>query len=162
MPVEIERKFLVQGEGYKSDIKRSLRITQGYLNSLPERTVRIRIQGDHGYITVKGVSDASGTTRFEWEKEIPLHEAQELIKLCEPGIIDKIRHLIPIGEHTFEVDEFLGDNSGLILAEIELPSASSDFERPEWLGEEMTGNPLYYNSSLSQKPYCKFKETSQG
>ena len=152
MSLEIERKFLVAGN-YHPDVTQSIRICQGYLNSHPNRTVRVRIKGEHGYITVKGESSDSGMTRFEWEKEISLEEAQQLLVLCEPGVIDKIRHLVKVGNHTFEVDEFLGDNQGLVVAEIELESENDVFERPKWLGTEVTGDPRYYNASLSQNPY---------
>ncbi|MDR3653052.1 MAG: CYTH domain-containing protein [Paludibacter sp.] len=150
--MEIERKFLVKGE-YKSHAERSFRIVQGYLSSATGRTVRIRIKGDKGYITIKGKSNESGLSRYEWEKEIPLNEAEELLQLCEPGAIDKTRYEIPVGKHTFEVDEFYGENSGLILAEIELENENENFIKPDWLGEEVTGDRRYYNSSLTKNPY---------
>ncbi len=155
MPTEIECKFLVSGN-YQSSVQSSLRITQGYLNSNPERTVRVRIKGDKGFMTIKGQSDISGTTRFEWEKEISVDDVQALLPLCEPGVIDKTRHLIPCGQHTYEVDEFHGDNQGLIVAEIELSDAEEAFEKPDWLGEEVTGRPEYYNSSLSSNPFINW------
>jgi CYTH domain-containing protein len=150
--MEIERKFLVKGE-YKSQAVRSSRIVQGYLSSVTGRTVRIRIRGEKGYITVKGKSNESGLSRYEWEKEIPLNEAEELLLLCEPGAIDKTRYEILVGKHIFEVDEFYGDNEGLTLAEVELESEGESYEKPEWLGEEVTGDRRYYNSSLTKHPF---------
>lgn len=150
--MEIERKFLVNGE-YKSHAVRSFRIVQGYLSSVSGRTVRIRIKGDKGYITVKGKSNESGVSRYEWEKEIPLNEAEELLQLCEPGTIDKTRYEIPSGKHTFEVDEFYGENEGLTLAEIELESEDENYIKPDWLGVEVTGDRRYYNSCLTKQPF---------
>jgi adenylate cyclase len=150
--MEIERKFLVKGE-YKSQAVRSFRIMQGYLSSATGRTVRIRIKGDKGFITIKGKSNESGLSRYEWEKEIPVNEAEELLLLCEPGAIDKTRYEIPVGKHTFEVDEFYGDNSGLTLAEVELRTENESYTKPEWLGEEVTGNRRYYNSNLTKNPF---------
>jgi len=152
MPHEIERKFLVKGE-YKSQAVRSSRIVQGYLSSVTGRTVRIRIRGEKGYITVKGKSNESGLSRYEWEKEIPLNEAEELLLLCEPGAIDKTRYEIQAGKHIFEVDEFYGDNEGLTVAEVELESEDDSYEKPEWIGEEVTGDRRYYNSSLTKHPF---------
>ena len=152
MAQEIERKFLVRGD-FKSEVTKATRITQGYLSSVPERTVRVRIKGDKGYITVKGIGSDSGASRFEWEKEIPVEDVRELLKICEPGVIDKTRYLVPAGRHTFEVDEFYGDNEGLVVAEVELSSEDEEFVRPEWLGEEVTGDARYYNSMLMKKPY---------
>ena len=152
MSQEIERKFLVVGD-FKPFAKKSERITQGYLNSAPERTVRVRLKGEKGYMTIKGLSSESGLSRFEWEKEIPMTEAQELLKICEPGVIDKTRYLIDVDNHTFEVDEFDGENEGLVIAEIELSSEDEHFVKPEWLGEEVTGDIRYYNSMLMKNPY---------
>lgn len=152
MAQEIERKFLVKGE-FKSEAFKATRITQGYLSSVPERTVRVRVKGDKGFITIKGIGNESGASRFEWEKEIPVAEVQDLLKLCEPGIIDKTRYLVKAGEFTFEVDEFYGENEGLTVAEVELPDENTAFERPEWLGEEVTGDKRYYNSMLMKNPY---------
>lgn len=152
MSKEIERKFLVRGD-FKSQAFRSERITQGYLSSVPERTVRVRIKGNEGFLTIKGQSNASGLTRYEWEKEISVDEARELLQLSEPGMIDKTRYLVQVGNHVFEIDEFYGENEGLILAEIELQSEDEPFEKPEWLGKEVTGDPRYYNAMLSKKPY---------
>ena len=155
MGLEIERKFLVKGD-YKTDASKSTRITQGYLSSVPERTVRVRLKGDKGYLTVKGAGNKSGASRYEWEKEIPAEEAKELLQLCEPGIIDKTRYLVPHGNHLFEVDEFHGANAGLVLAEIELANEGEYFERPAWLGEEVTGDERYYNAMLSKNPYTNW------
>jgi len=156
MSQEIERKFLVIGE-YKSHATQSFRIVQGYLSSATGRTVRIRIKGDKGYITVKGKSNESGMSRYEWEKEIPLNEAEELLQLCEPGAIDKTRYEIPAGHHIYEVDEFHGDNNGLTLAEIELTSETESYLKPEWLGAEVTGDRRYYNSCLTKHPFKDWK-----
>lgn len=152
MAQEIEHKFLVKGD-FKSLATKSTRITQGYLSSVPERTVRVRIKGDKGFITIKGIGDASGASRYEWEKEIPVSEVEALLAICEPGVIDKTRYLVPVGKHTYEVDEFYGDNEGLTVAEVELASADEQFDKPEWLGEEVTGDVKYYNSMLMKHPY---------
>ncbi len=151
--IEIERKFLVTSDSFKKESYSKKRIIQGYLNSNPQRTVRVRIKEDKAYLTIKGLSNDSGMTRFEWEKEIPVEEAQILLQLCEKGVIDKTRFDIKVGPHTFEVDEFHGDNEGLVMAEIELESESELFEKPEWLGKEVTNNERYYNSFLSKSPF---------
>ncbi len=156
--VEIERKFLVRSEEFKTRASEKNKIIQGFLNTHPDRTVRIRISGDLAFLTIKGISSKNGLTRFEWEKEIPVVEAKELLKLCEPGIIEKMRYLVEIEEHTFEIDEFFGENQGLIVAEIELHSENDRFKNPEWLGEEVTGDVRYYNSQLSKKPFSKWKK----
>lgn len=152
MSQEIERKFLVKGE-YKSQAYSQSRIVQGYISSARGRTVRIRIRDGKGYLTIKGASNASGTSRYEWEKEIPLDEAEELMKLCEPGVIDKTRYLVRSGKHVFEVDEFYGENEGLVVAEVELASEDEAFEKPGFLGQEVTGDIRYYNSQLMLHPY---------
>ncbi|MFN8324257.1 CYTH domain-containing protein [Flavobacterium sp.] len=151
--IEIERKFLVVSNEFINQAFRKKRIVQAYLNSNPERTVRVRIKGTQGFITVKGKSNASGTTRVEWEKEIPLEEAETLLNLCEKGIIDKIRYEIQSGNHVIEVDVFSGENEGLIIAEIELNSEHESFEKPAWLGDEVTSDERFYNSHLIKKPY---------
>ncbi len=155
MALEIERKFLVNGD-FKSLAHKSYRITQGFLSSVPERTIRIRIREEQAFLTIKGKGNASGTSRYEWEKEIKLEEAKELLLLAEPGIIDKTRYLVAVGNHVFEVDEFYGDNKGLILAEVELSSEEETFEKPAWLGKEVTGDARYYNSQLSKIPFNCF------
>lgn len=156
MPQEIERKFLVTGE-YKSQAYAQSRIVQGYISSARGRTVRIRIRDGKGYLTIKGASNASGTSRYEWEKEIPLNEAQDLMKLCEPGIIDKTRYLVRSGHHTFEVDEFYGENEGLTVAEVELASEDEPFVKPAFIGKEVTGDVRYYNSQLRMRPFTTWE-----
>ena len=155
MANEIERKFLVKGD-FKNLASKETRIVQGYLSSIPERTVRVRIKGDKGFITIKGIGNASGATRYEWEKEIPVNEVEELLKICEPGVIDKTRYLVKAGNHTFEVDEFYGENLGLTVAEVELTSETESFEKPAWLGEEVTCDTKYYNSMLMKNPFTKW------
>jgi adenylate cyclase len=153
MAQEIEKKFLVKGD-FKPFVTKQTRITQGYLSSVPERTVRVRIKGDKGFITIKGIGNESGASRYEWEKEIPVEEVKELLKICEPGVIDKTRYIVPAGDGLkFEVDEFYGDNEGLTVAEIELPDEDHHFEKPQWLGEEVTGDVKYFNSMLMKNPY---------
>ena len=156
MAQEIERKFLVKSEDFKREASKETRIIQGYLSSVPERTVRVRVKGEKGYITVKGVGSESGASRFEWEMEIPVKDVEDLLKICEPGVIYKTRYEIKAVEHTFEVDEFYGDNNGLVVAEIELESESEVFVKPDWLGEEVTGDTRYYNSMLMKNPYTKW------
>lgn len=155
MGQEIERKFLVKGD-YKSFVKKSMRIVQGYLSSVPERTVRVRMKGEKGYLTIKGIGSESGASRFEWEIEINKEDVDNLLKICEPGIIDKTRNIVDAGKHVFEVDEFYGENEGLTLAEIELTSEEEEFEKPDWLGEEVTGDAKYYNAMLMKHPYSKW------
>jgi adenylate cyclase len=159
MAQEIERKFLVRG-AFQDQVTRSTRIVQGYLSSVPERTVRVRIKGEKGFLTIKGVGNASGASRFEWEREIPAAEAEQLLAICEPGVIDKVRHLVPVGAHTFEVDEFHGHNEGLVVAEVELGAEDEHFERPAWLGDEVTGDARYYNSMLMKQPYTTWVEAN--
>ncbi|VAW15195.1 hypothetical protein MNBD_BACTEROID03-792 [hydrothermal vent metagenome] len=151
--LEIERKFLVTSQDFKNQAFSKERIVQGFLNTDPERTVRIRVKGEMGFLTIKGKSNRSGTTRFEWEKQISTSEAEKLLDLCEKSILEKTRHEILTGEHIFEVDEFHGANQGLIVAEIELNDENEDFEKPDWLGKEVTGEVKYYNSQLSKSPY---------
>lgn len=155
--VEIERKFLVNSNAFKKEAFKSTQIIQGFLNTDKERTVRVRLKGDKGFITVKGKSNNSGLSRFEWEKEISKTDAESLLKLCEKGIIDKIRYEVKVGKHIFEVDEFFGDNNGLIVAEVELNSEDETFIKPDWLGEEVTGQIKYYNSQLSMLPFNMWK-----
>ena len=153
---EIERKFLVTDGSYRQAASSQSRVVQGYICSARGRTVRVRIRDGRGYLTIKGASNASGTTRYEWEKELPLDEAEALMKLCEPGIIDKTRYLVPYGGHTFEVDEFHGDNQGLVVAEVELAREDEPFERPTFIGREVTGDVRYYNSQLMKHPYTQW------
>jgi len=152
---ETERKFLISGE-FRHEKYICSKIKQAYISTVPDRTVRIRISDNRGFITIKGGSDLSGMCRFEWEKEISVKEAEDLLLLCEPGIIEKTRYRINKGKHTFEVDEFTGSNSGLIIAEIELAEEDEEFEKPEWLGKEVTGDPRFYNSYLSKNPFSKW------
>ena len=156
MAQEIERKFLVKDLSFKEVAYSSSRITQGYICSSRGRTVRVRIRNEKGYLTIKGPAGENGLSRYEWEKELPLDEAQELMKLCEPGLIDKTRYLVQSGKHVFEVDEFYGDNEGLVVAEVELASEDETFEKPDFIGEEVTGIAKYYNSFLMKCPYTKW------
>lgn len=155
--LEIERKFLVLNDDYKRQAYDSSRICQGYICRNHGRTVRVRIRGDRGYLTIKGPSNADGISRFEFEKEITLDEAKALMTLCEPGLIDKTRYLVKAGSHTFEVDEFYGDNAGLVMAEVELQSEDETFEKPDFIGQEVTGDRRYYNGHLSKNPYVNWK-----
>ena len=150
MGQEIERKFLIKGD-FAKDVIRTKRIVQGYLCAEKDRTVRIRMQGEECFLTIKGASNERGRSRYEFEQQITPTDAEELLKLCLPGIIDKVRHWIPVGKHVWEVDVFHGENEGLVMAEIELFSEDERFEIPEWVGEEVTGDPRYYNAMLSKK-----------
>ena len=154
--IEIERKFLVTSAVYKTLAFAKNEIAQGYLNSNPERTVRVRIKGEKGFLTIKGKGNSSGMSRFEWEKEIPVDEAKTLLDLCESGVISKMRFEVKIGQHIFEVDEFFGENRGLVIAEIELISETESFEKPSWIGKEVTNDERFYNAYLSQNPYTKW------
>ncbi|MDO5488271.1 MAG: CYTH domain-containing protein [Rikenellaceae bacterium] len=156
MAKEIERKFIVRGD-FMPDVVSSTQIEQGYIGSGVGLTFRVRTRDDRGYLTIKGRSDSAGLERDEWEYEIPLAEARELLR-HSPGTIQKRRHLAPVGGHTFEVDCFYGENEGLVMAEVELASADEEFERPAWLGEEVTGDVRYYNSQLLKNPYTKWHE----
>ena len=151
--IEIERKFLVNSNRYREQASSKSVIIQGYLNSDPLRTVRVRLRDQIGFLTVKGKSCDSGLSRFEWEKEISLVEAKALLQLCEKSVVSKIRFEVSIGEHLFEVDEFSGPNEGLVIAEIELSSENEEFSKPDWLGREVTGEKKYYNSNLSKRPF---------
>lgn len=157
MGIEIERKFLVEGD-YKSRSTSHSRIIQGYISSQRGRTVRVRIRDRQGYLTIKGPSTAGGLSRYEFEKEITLDEALSLLRICEPGIIDKVRWLVPVGKHTFEVDEFFGENEGLVMAEVELSDENEAYERPEFLGREVTGDRRFYNSCLRVHPFKEWRE----
>ena len=155
--IEIERKFLITSNAFKTEAFKNARITQGFLNTDKERTVRVRLKGDLGFITVKGVSTNNGLSRFEWEKEISKQDAKSLLKLCEPTIIDKIRYEVKAENHIFEIDEFFGENEGLVIAEIELEDENETFKKPKWLGNEVTGSIKYYNSQLSKQPFNSWK-----
>lgn len=152
MGLEIERKFLVKGD-YKTQATSSTRIKQGYICSERGRTVRVRFRDTKAYLTIKGPSRDNGLSRYEFEKEITFDEALSLFALCEPGIVDKVRWLVPAGNHTFEVDEFFGDNAGLVVAEVELSRADEFFIKPDFIGKEVTGDRRYYNSQLRKNPY---------
>ncbi|WP_293875258.1 CYTH domain-containing protein [Flavobacterium sp.] len=154
--IEIERKFLVLSDEFITDAFSKKRIVQGYISSHPDKTVRIRIKGNKGFITIKGKGNHSGTTRLEWEREIGLLEAETLLTLCESGIIEKIRHEIKVGKHIFEVDVFLGENDGLVMAEVELEDENEFFEKPKWLGTEVTNDERYYNAYLSKNRFTKW------
>ena len=156
--IEIERKFLVTSNAFKDASFKSTRIIQGFLNTDKERTVRVRLRGDEGILTVKGISSNDGLTRFEWEKNISKDDAQALMNLCEKGVIDKMRYEVEVGNHIYEVDEFFGDNKGLIIAEVELKREDEVFEKPSWLGEEVTGDIKYYNSQISKNPYQNWSQ----
>jgi len=154
--LEIERKYLVKSMDFISETKSIKRIIQGFLNTNPERTVRVRIADKEAFLTVKGISNKSGTTRMEWEQKILLKEAQKLLEICEPGVIDKTRHEVLFRNYLFEVDVFHGENEGLIVAEVELRNEHEAFAKPDWLGKEVTGNIKYYNSQLSKNPFSKW------
>jgi len=151
--IEIERKFLVTSLDFIAESSVQHAIAQGYLNSDPERTVRIRIKGEKGYITIKGSGNETGTSRMEWEKEISLEEAKSLLKLCEKGVIEKTRYEVKSGKHTIEIDVFHGENEGLIMAEVELEDENEAILKPNWLGKEVTGDTRYYNSYISLHPF---------
>ena len=151
--VEIERKFLVLSNDFMQEAFAKKRIVQAYLNSNPERSVRVRIKEGKGFLAIKGIGNATGTTRLEWEREIPLQDAEKLLTICERGIIDKVRHEVKVGSHMYEVDVFAGENEGLIMAEIELQSEEEAFEKPNWLGKEVTNDERFYNAYLSVKPF---------
>jgi adenylate cyclase len=151
--IEIERKFLVTSRAFIEEAFLSNQIIQAYICSDPERTVRIRIKSNQAFITIKGKGNDGGTTRMEWEKEIPVSEAKQLLSICEKGIIDKTRYEIKSDQHVFEVDVFAGENEGLIIAEIELEDENEPFNKPTWLGEEVTHDSRYYNAYLSLNPY---------
>ena len=151
--MEIERKFLVRDSSYKQLAHSSSHIRQGYICSERGRTVRVRIRDDKAYLTIKGPSKDGGLSRYEFEKTIEMDEAEQLMQLCEPGIVDKTRFLVACGQHTLEVDEFHGDNDGLVMAEVELGAPDEPFTKPSFLGEEVTGDRRYYNSELRRHPY---------
>ena len=161
MPQEIERKFLVDGD-WRPLVASSSRIAQGYICSDSWRTVRVRLRDGRGYLTIKGPSADGGLSRYEWEKEIDPADASELMRLCRGGVIDKTRHLVPYDGHVFEVDEFHGENEGLVVAEVELSDPAEPFGRPPFLGREVTGDRRYYNSQLMQHPYRTWADAAPG
>ena len=156
MAQEIERKFLVLDDSFKREAFSRSHIQQGYICSERGRTVRVRIRDERAYLTIKGPSMNGGLSRYEFEQEIPLDDAQQLMQLCESGIIDKTRWLVKSGNHTFEVDEFHGENAGLVVAEVELHHEDEPFEKPHFIGKEVTGDRRYYNSQLRANPYCNW------
>lgn len=156
MPLEIERKFLVTSTQFINDSFLQEKFKQGYLNSDKDRTVRVRIAHNKAYLTIKGITNKTGTSRYEWEKEISLKEAEELLLLSEKPPVEKTRYFIKVNKHIFEVDIFEGENKGLILAEVELNDENEKFEIPKWLGKEVTGDIKYYNANLSINPYQKW------
>jgi len=158
MGQEIERKFLVKGKAWR--VGEGVAYRQGYLNRAIERTVRVRTVGNRGYLTIKGAT--LGISRLEYEYEIPVEEAEALLNaLCEKPLIEKRRYRIAWGELTWEVDEFSGENEGLVLAEIELPCETYEFERPAWLGEEVSGDPRYFNSNLVKNPFRTWEQDGE-
>lgn len=157
MAYEIERKFLVKGD-YKSQSSKSFRIKQGYLSLSKKNVVRVRIKGEKAYITIKNIPEKETIIRNEWEYEIPVSDAEQMLFLCQSAIIDKTRYLVNVGNHVFEVDEFYGDNEGLLIAEIELDAENETFKKPDWLGDEVTGDMKYHNSYISLHPYKEWKD----
>ena len=159
--LEIERKFLVRGEDYRRQATSKNRIRQGYIMSKNGRTVRVRVRDAHAFLTIKGPSKNGGLSRYEFEKEITLDEAEHLMEICEPGIIDKTRYLVPSpdGKHTFEVDEFYGDNAGLVIAEVELSHEDEKFDKPDFIGDEVTGDRRFHNSYLRAMPFIVWRGT---
>ena len=156
---EIERKFLVRKDDtYKTMASSHSHIQQGYM-SCKGATVRIRLRDEKAYLTIKGPSLNGGMSRYEFEREIPVEDAHEMLKLCHGGVVDKTRWLVPVGKHTFEVDEFHGANEGLLFCEVELGSENEEYERPPFLGPEVTGNRHFYNSHLLADPYPNWRET---
>ncbi|WP_211243357.1 CYTH domain-containing protein [Chitiniphilus eburneus] len=157
MGIEIERKFLLAHDGWRAKVSRSTRIAQGYLCTEPDRTVRVRLKGTQGFLTIKGRND--GIARAEFEYPIPQADAEALLRLC-PRVLDKTRHLVEIVPYVWEIDEFHGDNSGLVVAEIELPSVNAAFSQPDWLGDEVSHDTRYFNSNLSQHPFSRWNTES--
>jgi len=156
--LEIERKFLVESDEFKKLATSKDNMIQGFLNTDPERTIRIRIMGDSAFFTVKGRTSPNGLSRFEWEYQIPLADGRALLELCEQRPMEKIRYRVPVHGHVFEVDEFFGVNEGLLLAEVELRHEEEAVVLPDWLGKEVTGQTKYYNSQLALKPYTTWND----
>ena len=160
MAQEIERKFLVEGEAYRALAFDSSRISQGYISATNHRTVRVRIRDDRGYLTIKGPSADGGLSRYEFEVQIPLSDARDLLAICDPGTVEKTRYLVRAADgHVFEVDEFYGDNEGLVMAEVELSSADETFEKPDFIGREVTGDHRFYNSHLRLYPFRLWRDS---
>ena len=158
MSLEIERKFLVLGDDYRRQARCAQRIVQGYLSTDVARTVRVRIKGEQGFITIKGQSSQDGVSRFEWEQPLSLSDAEALLALCLPGVIDKVRYEVAVDGLVFEIDEFAGENQGLVVAEVELPSVDAAYPQPTWLGQEVSGKKRYYTSQLMQRPYAQWSQ----
>lgn len=156
--LEIERKFLVVGCGYRDAARAADHLVQGYISTARGRTVRVRIRCGRGYLTIKGPADAEGVSRYEWEKEISPDDARDLMKLCLPGVIDKTRYLVDCGPHTWEVDEFHGDNEGLVVAEVELERPDEPYCKPAFVGRELTGDIRFYNSQLTLRPFSAWSD----
>ena len=157
MPTEIERKFLLRNEDWKAHVTESHRIAQGYLALTDKASIRVRIKGDgRAFLTIK--SAEKGISRSEFDFPIPIGEAEALFPLCEGGVIDKVRYLVPVEDVTFEIDVFSGANTGLIVAELELNSEAQTFPVPEWLGDEVSGDPRYFNAALSRHPYREWED----
>lgn len=154
--LEIERKYTLKNTKFLLSAAKAFKITQGYLSSVPERTVRVRTKNDKGYLTIKGKSTLDGLSRFEWEKEIPLEEALSLLNLCEDYVIEKTRYEVVYGNHIFEVDVFSGHNEGLMIAEVELQTEDESIDLPDWIEKEVTGEEKYYNAYLSNHPFTKW------
>ena len=170
MAIEIERKFLVAGDGWRAAAHKTVPMAQGYLNDLaamdaaPGRvamkaSVRVRIAGEAAYLNLK--SRELGHTRQEFDYPIPVTDARDLLALCVGGLVDKVRHYVDVGGREWEVDEFLGDNAGLVVAELELESADAGFERPDWLGREVTDSTRYYNLALATRPYSQWSQAER-
>ena len=157
MALEIERKFLVLNDSYTQESFSHSHIQQGYICSERGRTVRVRIRDEQAFLTIKGPSTDNGLSRYEFEKEITLEEGKQLMQLCEPGMIDKIRWLVKFEQHIFEVDEFFGENAGLVMAEVELSSVDERVKLPDFIGKEVTGDRRYYNSHLRKHPFKEWK-----
>lgn len=151
--IEIERKFLLKNDDYKPLVSKAIKIKQGYISVEKGHCVRVRSKGDKAYLTIKSAINRNGISRFEWEREIDIEDLEGLFSLCKYGIIEKTRCLVPFGRHIIEIDVFEGENYGLVLAEIELENENEPYEKPEWLGQEVTGKRQYYNSFLSKFPY---------
>lgn len=154
---EIERKFLVKSEDFRTEARNKQHIIQGFLCTDPERTVRVRVAGENAYLTIKGISNASGMSRFEWEEQLSAEDGRNLLALCKRPLMEKIRYQVEVGNHIYEVDEFKGANLGLLLAEVELLREDEEVSMPHWIGEEVTGQKKYYNSQLSLKPFTRWK-----
>ena len=158
MAIEIERKFLVTSTAYKKAAYNFYDMVQGYIAHEKGNSVRVRITNTEAVMTIKGPSDSKGMSRYEWNHQIPVEDAKELLKLSQGGVIEKRRYLVHSGPHVFEIDEFYGDNEGLVIAEVELQSENKTFEKPSFVGKEVTGDRRYYNAYLTTNPYKSWTE----